>query len=82
MWACVHNNGVEVERIPILAQLRAMLGVSNEIGVQVKQIGRNKQMNVAEHNSELQENMHQVCGLCSSGVWVRVLWKVFINTSK
>lgn len=53
MWACVHNNGVEVERIPILAQLRAMLGVSNEIGVQVKQIGRNKQMNVAEHNSEL-----------------------------
>ena len=68
MWACVHNNGVEVERIPILAQLRAMLGVSNEIGVQVKQIGRNKQMNVAEHNSELQENMHQVCGLCSSGV--------------
>ena len=68
MWACVHNNCSQAERIPILAQLRAMPGVSNEIGVQVKQIGRNKQMNVAEHNSELQESMHQVSVLWSSGV--------------
>jgi hypothetical protein len=43
-----------------------MPGVSNEIGVQVEQIGRNKQMNDAEQNSELQENMHQVCGFYGS----------------
>ena len=57
-----------------------MSGLSNETGVQVKQIGRNKQMNVAEHNSELQGNVHQVCGLWSYGVRASVLWKVFTDT--
>jgi hypothetical protein len=50
--------------------------------VQVKQLGRNKQMHVAEHNTELQESMHKVCGLCFFGERARVLWKVFNNTSK